>query len=132
MLSKRTISCMSLTFPEDVYDSAWAQVTGEEDPGSSGNISNSLQEGYTPENYLSSSSSVYTIDTGKTRGTMFKIDTGGYVFSCLFDSGAEISCMNMENSSHTWSDITDNTQFYFSKYCEWRSYGSCWRCQGTF
>ena len=27
---------------------------------------------------------------------MFKIDTGGYVFSCLFDSGAEISCMNME------------------------------------
>ena len=27
-------------FPEDVYDSAWAQVTGEEDPGSSGNISN--------------------------------------------------------------------------------------------
>ena len=27
---------------------------------------------------------------------MFKIDTGGYVFSCFFDSGAEISCMNME------------------------------------
>ena len=23
-------------FPEDVYDSAWAQATGEEDPGSSG------------------------------------------------------------------------------------------------
>ena len=45
---------------------------------------------------MSGSSSVYTIDTGKTRGTTFKIDTGGYVFSCLFDSGAEISCMNME------------------------------------
>ena len=45
---------------------------------------------------MSSDSSVYTIDTGKTKGTMFKIDTGGYVFSCLFDSGAEISCMNME------------------------------------
>ena len=27
-------------FPEDMYDSAWAQATGEEDPGSSGNISN--------------------------------------------------------------------------------------------
>ena len=27
---------------------------------------------------------------------MFKIDTGGFVFSCLFDSGAEISCMNMD------------------------------------
>ena len=26
-------------FPEDVYDSAWAKATGEEDPGSSGNIS---------------------------------------------------------------------------------------------
>ena len=26
-------------FPEDVYDSAWAQATGEEDPGSSGDTS---------------------------------------------------------------------------------------------
>ena len=26
-------------FPEDVYDSAWAQATGEEDSGTSGNIS---------------------------------------------------------------------------------------------
>ena len=23
-------------FPEDMYDSAWAQATGEEDPGSTG------------------------------------------------------------------------------------------------
>ena len=45
---------------------------------------------------MSGGSSVYTIDTGKTRGITFKIDTGGYVFSCLFDSGAEINCMNME------------------------------------
>ena len=45
---------------------------------------------------MSSGSSVYTIDTDKTRGATFKIDTGGYVFSCLFDSGAETSCMNME------------------------------------
>ena len=27
-------------FPEDVYDSAWAQATGEEDPASSGDTSN--------------------------------------------------------------------------------------------
>ena len=27
-------------FPEDVYGSAWAQATGEEDPGSSGDTSN--------------------------------------------------------------------------------------------
>ena len=29
-------------------------------------------------------------------GTTFKIDTGGFVFSCLFGSGTEISCMNMD------------------------------------
>ena len=47
---------------------------------------------------------------------MFKIDTGGYVFSCLFDSGAEISCMNMETvvalgltSQITPSPISVNT-----------------------
>ena len=42
------------------------------------------------------SSQVFTIDKGTARGTTFKIDTGGFVFSCLFDSGAEISCMNMD------------------------------------
>ena len=26
-------------FPKDVYDSTWAQATGEEDPGSTGNMS---------------------------------------------------------------------------------------------
>ena len=30
------------------------------------------------------------------QGTTFKIYTGGFVFSCLFDSGAEISCMNVD------------------------------------
>ena len=28
-----------VNFPEDVYGSAWAQARGEEDPGSSGNLS---------------------------------------------------------------------------------------------
>ena len=65
---------------------------------------------------MNSGSSVYTIDTGKSRGTTFKIDTGGYVFSCLFDSGAEISCMNMETvaalgltSQITPSSVSVNT-----------------------
>ena len=65
---------------------------------------------------MSSGSSVYTIDTGKSRGTTFKIDTGGYVFSCLFDSGAQISSMNMEmvatlglTSQITPSSISVNT-----------------------
>ena len=30
---------MCFNFPEDVYDSAWAQAMGEEDPGTSGNLS---------------------------------------------------------------------------------------------
>ena len=65
---------------------------------------------------MSGSSSVYTIDTGKSRGTTFKIDTGGYVFSCLFDSGAEISCMDIETvatlgltSQITPSSVSVNT-----------------------
>ena len=65
---------------------------------------------------MDSGSSVYTIDTGKTRGTTFKIDTGRYVFSCLFDLGAEISCMNIEmvvtlglTSQITPSSISVNT-----------------------
>ena len=41
-------------------------------------------------------SQVFTINKGTEQGTMFKIDTGGFVFSCLFDSGAEISYMNMD------------------------------------
>ena len=41
-------------------------------------------------------SQVFTINKGTAQGTTFKIDTGGFVSSCLFDSGAEISCMNMD------------------------------------
>ena len=61
-------------------------------------------------------SQVFTIDKGKKQGTMFKIDTGGFVFSCLFDLGAEISCMNMETiatlgllGNMTNSSVTVNT-----------------------
>ena len=42
------------------------------------------------------SSQVFTINKGTEQGTTFKIDTGGFVFSWLFDSGAEISCMNID------------------------------------
>ena len=38
-VKKDNFMCV-FNFPEDVNDSAWAQATGEEDPGSSGNISN--------------------------------------------------------------------------------------------
>ena len=50
---------------------------------------------------------VFTINKGKAQGTMFKIDTGGYIFSSLFDSGAEISCMNIETCAAL--GLTDQT-----------------------
>ena len=50
------------------------------------------------------------------QGTNFKIDPGGFVFSCSFDSGAEISCMNMDTVATvgllgklTQSSVTVNT-----------------------
>ena len=59
---------------------------------------------------------MFTIDKGTAQGTTFKIDTGGFVFSCLFDSGAEISCMNMDTVAAlgllgklTRSSVTVNT-----------------------
>ena len=39
---------------------------------------------------------MFTINKGTARGTTFKIDNGGFVFSCFFDSGAETGCMNMD------------------------------------
>ena len=58
----------------------------------------------------------FTINKDTERGTTFKIDTGGFVFSCLFDSGAEISCMNMDTvaalgllGNLTKSSVTVNT-----------------------
>ena len=37
-VKKDNFMCV-FNFPEELYDSAWAQATGEEDPASSGNIS---------------------------------------------------------------------------------------------
>ena len=74
---------------------------------------------YTPSEYLNcgnGSSQVFIINKGTARGTTFKIDTGGFIFSCLFDSGAEISCMNMDTVATlgllgklTRSSVTVNT-----------------------
>ena len=37
-VEKDNFMCI-FNFPKDMYDSAWAQATGEEDRGSSGNLS---------------------------------------------------------------------------------------------
>ena len=85
--------------PEQLYDAAYTQVIGEAIPKNLGNDSNWLPLMYNPSSYLNSGtdpSHVYTINTSKKWGTTLKIDTRGYVFSCLFDSGTEISCMSMD------------------------------------
>ena len=59
---------------------------------------------------------MFTINKGTAQGTTFKIDTGGFLISCFFDSGAEISCMNMDTvailgllGKLTRSSVTVNT-----------------------
>ena len=105
--------------PEQLYNAAYTQVIGQTTPKILGNVSDRLPSLYSPSSYLNSStdsSHVYTIATGKKWETTFKIDTGDYVFSCLFDSGTEITCMNMDTvatlglmSKMVDSSITVNT-----------------------
>ena len=59
---------------------------------------------------------MFTINKGTEQGITFKIDTGGFIFSSLFNSGAEISCMNMDTVAAlgllgqlTQSSVTVNT-----------------------
>ena len=85
--------------PEQLYDTAYTQVIGGATHEILGNDSDWLPSMYSPSSYLNSGtdpSHVYTINTGKKWENTFKKDTGSYVFSCLFDSGADISCMNMD------------------------------------
>ena len=86
-----------------MYDAAMAQITGEASSKNFGNCQDWLPICYDPSEYLKCSgkpAEIFTINKGKQRGTTFKIDTGGYVFSCLLDLGAKISCMNMEMLLH--------------------------------
>ena len=91
--------CNFFKIPEQLYDAAFTQVISEATPKNPREEADWLPTRYTPSDYLDSgkdNSQVFTIDKGMAWGTTFKIDTGGFVFSCLFDSGAEISCMNMD------------------------------------
>ena len=91
--------CNFFKIPEQLYDAAFTQVISESTPKVLGKETDWLPARYTPSEYLNcgnGSSQVFTINKGMAQGTTFKIDTGGFAFSCLFDSGAEISCMNMD------------------------------------
>ena len=90
-----------LNITDETYDatqSAIQQADRDETP-SSAPSTDWLYKGYDPSTYLKApgpAREVFFINQGRTRGTTFKIDTGGYVFSCLFDTGAEVSCMNVD------------------------------------
>ena len=73
---------------------------------------------------------MFFINQGRTRGTTFKIDTGGYVFSCLFDTGAEVSCMNVDTCTALGllDSVSDtNTQVNMAK---WPRHGHSRSCYG--
>ena len=91
--------CNFVKIPEQLYNAAFTQVVGEFTPEILGNDTDWLPTRYNPSEYLNCGkdpSQVFTINKGTEWGTTYKIDTGGFVFSCLFDPGAEISCMNMD------------------------------------
>ena len=80
---------------QKVYNAAMDQVNAFDKANAEISASASsdwLLAGYTPSDYLNISSrptEIYSTNEGTEGGTTFKIDTGGYVFSCLFDTGAE-------------------------------------------
>ena len=53
---------------------------------------------------------VLFIQTGSTKGTTFKINVGGLVFSSLFDTGAQVSCIKYDTVAALGllSQISDN------------------------
>ena len=52
----------------------------------------------------------YSFKLGSTKGTTFKIHFGGLVFSCLFDTGAQVCCIkyDMVAALGLLSKISDN------------------------
>ena len=59
-----------------------------------------LPSHYGPTNYGKSvdkdNKEVLFIQTGSTKGTTFKINVGGLVFSSLFDTGTQVSCIKYD------------------------------------
>ena len=75
-----------------------AEILGKDDNSEKlGNSSFSLAKGYGPENYNDSAETtekeVLFIQSGNTKGTTFKIKVNDHVFSSLFDTGAQVSCI---------------------------------------
>ena len=78
-----------------------ADILGkDEKTEKSENLSFCLPKGYGPGNYSNSAEEkdkeVYFIQAGNTKGTTLKIKVNEHVFSSLFDTGAQVSCIKYD------------------------------------
>ena len=64
------------------------------------------------------------INTGKTKGTTFKIKIKDLAFSSLFDTGAQVSCIKYDTVSGIGSFAPDLREQHMYKDCEWPGCGS--------
>ena len=78
-----------------------AEILGKDkNSKKSGNSSFWLVKGYGPENYNNSAKitekEVLFIQSGNTKSSMFKIKVNNHVFSLLFDTGPQVSCIKYD------------------------------------
>ena len=64
------------------------------------------------------------INTGKTKGTTFKIKVKDLAFSSLFDTGAQVSCIKYDTVSEMELLHQISEKQYMYKNCEWPRCGS--------
>ena len=88
-----------------------AEILGkDEKTKKSGNSSSCLSKGYGPESYNDSAEKtekeVLFIQSGNTKGTTFKIKVNDHVFSSLFDTGAQVSCIKYDIQWLHWGCYT--------------------------
>ena len=83
---------------EDQMEKAASRLSRSENTKKSGNLSAWLAKNYNNEEVSDSTveKEVLFINRGKTKGTTFKIKVKYLVFSSLFDTGAQVSCIKYD------------------------------------
>ena len=109
---------------KDQMEKAAAMLDGSKSAENSGNSSAWLARN-TKTGVVSNGTvekEVFIINTGKTKGTTFKIKVKDLAFSSLFDTGAQVSCIKYDTVS---DPLTPNLgQQYLYKDCKWPGCGS--------
>ena len=82
-------------------EKAASMLNGIEKTKKSGNLSALLAENTETEEVSNSTveKEVFVINTGKTKGTTFKIKVKDIAFSSLFNTGAQVSCIKYDTVS---------------------------------